>query len=323
MTDEVPSAPPEAAPMPSPAPAAAPAASVSASSTGSRRRWTLVGIVLVAAIVVVSSLYLLGVPPFPRPAGSGSPHGPVTFSQARAAGDALMNGYQGGSWELLAAGSIMSQANLSFPVSLGSSTFSNCTVRSLLPGSIVPIPAYHGDLRLGASPIWGLIYWGNGSGRIVSVTNGTASPSAEISGGTSCSLLVSAVHAIPSTIADSGTIAQAVMASGGSAFLTAHPTANVTMTVIGGFSILVFSTPPVWQVTYSLCSLTSAHPAPALEFNATIDASGTVTRTHEGTANCTAASAPGGVTLLGRAGALGPWTGPSALRAAVVRVPSP
>jgi hypothetical protein len=209
-----------------------------------------------------------------------------------------MRGHGESSWTLLAGGTLLSRTSISSSVSGLNLSFSNCTVVPNLPGSTITLPGFTGTIGSGASPLWAFVYFGNNSGRVVTVTNGSAASQATITGGSTCGLNIIGgfVQDIPTSIADSSSVAQAVQAAGGSAFLQVHPQANVTMAVTGGISVFIVTTPPTWKVAYSLCSLSATGASTALEFNATVNAQGAVTNTHAGSTNCSAASLLGSLT---------------------------
>jgi hypothetical protein len=257
------------------------------------------GAIVVVAVVVVSGLYLGGVAPFAPKASQGA-GGALTFDAARAAGDAFTQGYEGGGWGLLAAGGLASRASLSIPIVPGATSFANCTVQAAAGVTEITAPASPGPSGSGAASAWELVYWGNPGGLIVSVVNGTASLAASITGTSTCRELFSYVQSISAGIVDSSEAVQAADARGGSAFLSAHPGANLSMGVWGGISVLFYTLPSTWRISYSLCSLTATHPQPEPAFNATVSSGGVVTGMGEGLSNCTAPSALG--TAIGGSG---------------------
>jgi hypothetical protein len=265
--------------------------------------------VAVLVIVVVSGLYLGGVPPFgARSTTTTGARGPLTFAAARAAGDALVQGYHGGGWQLLAAGALVTPVGLTLPVPASGGTFLNCTVQPVAGLTQVVAPGFQGSPSSGASTLWGLVYWANGAGLIVSVVNGTAQVAATVTGESSCLTVASAIAPIPSSIVDSSTAVTAAAAAGGTQFLADHPGANLSFAVEGGFSILFFNGPPTWRVAYSTCPLVGSTSGKEPEFNATINAAGAVTGSGLGTTNCSGFASlgslplPGGFSLAHRVG---------------------
>jgi hypothetical protein len=273
---------------------------------------TIAGTIVVVALIVVSGLYLAGLLPVGSTTSSnGSTAGPGTFEAARSSGDRFAQGYDGGGWQLLAAGAFVSRGGASLPIIGPGITLGNCSIQAEPSLTSIQSPAFGGNYSSGASPLWELVYGGSKGGLVVGVVDGTPGAVATISGGFTCLELLGALSAIPSTVADSSDVGPTVAAAGGAAFLAQHPGANLSMSIWGGVSLFPISIPGGWRITYSLCSFTSMDPQPAPQFTANVSAAGVVTGTHEGVSNCSVPSAFGS---LGGSGGLTLPSGPIPLR---------
>ncbi|MCI4359634.1 MAG: hypothetical protein L3J95_04335 [Thermoplasmata archaeon] len=236
-------------------------------------------VAILVAASVLSGLYVAGVGPFHR---VPHPGGPVTFRQAESAARGAVQGYQGGNWVLVAAGSADVRETESFPIAAVElalrQTVGNCSLDWLTSQTALAVPSFSGNLSAGTSPIWELVYKNSsvsGSGiLIVSVVNGSAALTAQFgSGGTCTTLLASSpwLTAISDSLIDSPAAVAAAATAGGAAYLRAHPYANVTTELTGGFGFLSITIPPVWGVAFSLCSLAAPTAAAEPRFNATVN----------------------------------------------------
>ncbi len=258
----------------------------------SRRRGWPIAAGAAAAVVVVCllGLALLGVLPGFGP--SAGPAGPVPYSAARTAALDSASSQFGGQWAVLYAGAFnghaaTSTAGFGTPVGLG-----GCSVAGLgsYATSNLTLPALDSGFGSGSSPAW-LFLLRNSSniGLIVAVLDGSASPVASIQGPT-CTTGIGLIGVVPSSAIDSPTALATAGRAGGTAFLSAHPDANVTFVLSGGVSLFGFGTGSTWSVLYSGCGGSALPGSSAAAFNATINASlGTLVATSSANVTCTGA----------------------------------
>jgi hypothetical protein len=256
-----------------------------------RRTPIYIGIaVAVVVVVVILVLALLGILPFFKSAG---PNG--SFADSRGPAQSTANGQPGGPWNLvLAAGiaprSTTNLSNLSTPLTNPSP---NCTISK---GSGVPPTKLEGkgNVSQGLASGWVFLFRGAAGGLLV-VTDFSGSYQVEgTASGPGCASALGSYVAIPAGVVDSTTAATAADHAGGYAFLQAHPSANGTMGIVGGFSFVGFSVGAVWGIIYSTCPLVSTVQVSDPTFTAIVNAtSGSVVQSTVGTMTCSVISTAG------------------------------
>ncbi|HZY69477.1 MAG TPA: hypothetical protein VFF67_00670 [Thermoplasmata archaeon] len=244
----------------------------------------------VIAVVVVVALLVVGViPGLNRPGGLASS---LTFSQAESAAATSSGSVSGGPWSAIAALGVQSSSARSVTVSTTnlSGPVAGCVGTTLRPVSSLSLPSSAGSFAGGLSGAWVvLLHNGTGAVLVVLVADGVSTPVYLASGGGLCQLIGSDLASLPSGVIDSPTAVRTALDAGGSAFLAAHPRANLTMEILGGIAVFGFSTNPTWQVQIADCPAYSFNDtvATAPAFNATIDAvTGSVRATHNATVSC-------------------------------------
>ncbi|HXQ49002.1 MAG TPA: hypothetical protein VN842_04405 [Thermoplasmata archaeon] len=249
---------------------------------------------VVVVIVVAVTLAFTGVIPLH---GSASPSGTQTFSGSRATAQSAADGASGGPWSLLLVVGIATQSAYSGSASnltevAGSVTGSQCTF-SGASGTPAPLQAPGvGNVSQGLAGAWVYMYTNSsGSVLLVSVISGSATVLGTISGA-GCNLGSSGLATIPSSgIIDSTTATADAGAAGGWAFLAAHPQANATLLLIGGYSVLGTSIGATWAVEYLTCALSGAGPVSAPAFLAILSATnGGVIQSQATTVTCPSTS---------------------------------
>ncbi len=247
----------------------------------------MAGATAVVVVLCLVGLALLGDLPGVGP--SSGPAGPVPYSQARTrAVDAAAQ--MGGSWSVLYAGALNGQAATS-TTSFGSAVgLAGCTVTGIgaYATSNLTFPAQGRDVGSGSSPAWlFLLRNSTNDGLLVAVLSGVASPVASISG-PSCTGGLRLLAVVPDSAIDSTAALATAGSAGGTSFLAAHPTANVTVGLTGGLRLFGFGTGSQWSVLYSACGATAVPGSSAPAFNVTINATlGTLVGTSPANAICT------------------------------------
>lgn len=256
-----------------------------------RRRGFAVGVsIAVAAIAVVAVLVAAGlIPGWGRPGGLASQ---LTFSQADAAAASASGSVSGGTWSTIGALGVESASATSVVVNATnlSGPFAGCVGTVLHGVNSLSLPASAGTFGRGLSGAWVvLLHNASGAVLVVLVAHGAVTPVYLARGGGLCQVIGSEVAALPSGVLDSPAAVQAVITAGGSAFLSAHPEANLTMEILGGIAVFGLSSDPTWELMLDDCPAYAfngtAATSPAL--NASVDAiTGSVRYVHTSTVSC-------------------------------------
>ena len=250
---------------------------------------------IAAVVIVVLLVLVLALTGVLSPGSSGS--SAASFAGSRGSAQSVANGAAGGPWTLLLAVGIATQGTYTGSASnvtgiAGSVSGSQCTYTPA-PGAPSSLSAPGvGNVSLGNAGAWLYLYTNTtGSVLLVTVTGGAATLLGTIAG-SSCDLASSGFTAIPSSgIIDSTTASADAGAAGGYAFLSAHPTANATFALIGGYSILGTSIGATWVVEYLSCALSGPGPASAPSFLAVLSATtGDVLEARASTVTCPSTS---------------------------------
>ena len=245
---------------------------------------------MAAVAIVVLGLALVGDLPGFGP--SGPPAGPVPYSEARTAALDRATSQFGGGWSVLFAGALNGHGTTSTAAFESAVGVGGCAVTGLgvYATSNLTLPGRSSGFGSGNSPAWlFLLRNGSNGGLLVAVIDGAASAVASI-GGPTCTTALGLLGTIPSSAIDSTTVLATADSAGGTAFLTAHPDANVTFVLRGGVSLFGFGTGSTWSVLYSGCGSSAIPGSTAVAFNATINATlGTVVATSSANALCTGA----------------------------------
>lgn len=288
-----PAAPPIAtAPVPVPPAPAAPAP---------RPSRTVLAVVAVVVVVVVIVLAVLLTGVLTPSKGSGSA---ATFSSTRGSAQGTANGASGGPWTLVASAGLAARSSFSENTSgaaqlAGASGQGQCNITpaSGLSSSIT-LPSV-ANVSSGDAGGWLYIFTSASGGTLlVSVIGGASQVVATASG---CASTFGSFAPIPASgLIDSTTAAGDAASAGGYAFLQANPQANATYVLIGGVTVLGFSSGPVWTVIYSDCDYSGAGAASAPAFEVLLSAdTGSVTLARATTSSC-----PSSTGATGLAGAI-------------------
>jgi hypothetical protein len=275
-----------------------------------RGRWTVVGAVVVAGLVV-AALFAFGVLHF---GASGSSSEYLTFSGAQSSAQGASNSVAGGPWFVSLVLSLVTPTAILEPVTNVSSflTDASCTYDWIHgePANLA-VPSTPASAGLGASAFW-VVGLKNASNGLLLETISDANAQALVTiEGHNCSDATAYLVQFPPETVNSPTVLSSVNAAGGSAFLAAHRNATELWAGIGGVGEFGVETTPEWFVEYTSCSF----PAIAGESGAYFDANvsgltGEVTSNHTGTTACTLGipvsvgsidSAPNGAFALGKA----------------------
>jgi hypothetical protein len=229
-------------------------------------------VLIAVAVVLLLLLSLVGF------GGGGTSNGDsmaVPYSSAESTGAQAAAPH--GTWDLASAFGLDLANAVTIPLNL--SAEANCTVTSyagLLPSSLT-IPSFTGNLASGVASEWLLEYLEPSTGYelAVAVTDGVANLVFEVSG-PACSNTNSSMM-LPRNAVDSTTAASAVAASGGAAFLQAHPTGvSLEMLLFPEFTG-EFNPGVEWVFSYTTCPITLTSPPPSeplgSEFSADVNAS--------------------------------------------------
>jgi len=266
---------------PAPAPSRAP-------SDRRRRVWAAVGIV-VAAVLVLAALYATGLFPAHGSTGSTPPGPDETFDQASPAGVGAASVFPGGPWLAFLGAAVA----IPSPTFISGTNVSqlieaiNCTIT--WAGAADPsiyIPSTSPGAATGHAAFW-IFGLRNTTGAIAVtlVSDGTGT-ALFLATGASCQNAGSHANPIDGAV-DSPTAVAAANASGGSAYLVAHPNATRGWAVFGGVQVGPLASGPTWGVGYTTCVLPATVGQNGTEFNATVNAlTGIVSAHTEGSVNC-------------------------------------
>jgi hypothetical protein len=198
--------------------------------------------VLVAVGVVVA--LLLHAFPLPSSGGSSSVRfgTPLEYSQVIGPAEAAQAGRTGGPWTADdALGYDLSQSYTG-----AGGLVTNCTT-VWENSSPVVFPATAAGASPGSVAAW-IVLSVNSTGALLLTTVTELSGAVVGSNGIvvegSCTGTFTEFGAIPASVVDSGVVATAALAAGGSSFLTSHPGAEGYLGLFG----------PVWDVIYTTCS---------------------------------------------------------------------
>jgi hypothetical protein len=258
-----------------------------------RRRWVIpVLAVVVAVAVVIGTLAATGELPWFH-SSSPHPYAP-TFDQAVGEGQPTANGVAGGPWGAALGVAVRIPIPVTLPTSnltnaIPTGTGCNATFPSTLPKDVV-VDGTAASAGPGASAFWVVLYVNSAGSAVGVLVDGGAGTEGFTLGGSSCSSVLQDLVPFPSGAPDSPAVIGAVNASGGEAYLAAHPGATE---IFGGASVVVFE--PLWGVLFTTCTLTPVANATGTEFNATVSGT-TVLSQHSGNLSC---SAPSGLSLPG------------------------
>lgn len=252
---------------------------------------------VVVAVIIVLALVLTGVwMIFGAPGHSGA----GTFSASRGTAQSAANGATGGPWSLLLVLGVATQGSFSGSVANATAVASSLTSSSCsyTPSSGSPATlgaSGVGNVSRGLADAWVYLY-SNASGSILLVT--VVGSSATVVGtisGSSCDLASLGFSAVPSSgIIDSTTASADADAAGGYAFLSAHPQANATFVLLGGFTYAGTTVGPIWTVELDACALTGVGPATASALVVILSATdGTVIQSQTSTVTCPATGSTG------------------------------
>jgi hypothetical protein len=246
--------------------------------------------VVLGAVVVLGALVATGV--IPLHGASSAPAYAPTFQGAASEGQGAANSYPGGPWGAAAGVAARLALPLTEPASdvsqylpdLESVSGCNVTLNPELPKDVV-VDATPSAAGPGASAFWVVLYVNESGGAVaVIVDGGNAIALFTLHGTGTCRTDLDALAPFPSGSPDSPAIIDAANASGGSAFLSAHPGATQ---IFGGASAIVIE--PTWVVVYTTCAIPSVGSAAGYEFNATV--TGTTVETNQtASVNCSALS---------------------------------
>jgi hypothetical protein len=248
---------------------------------------------VVVVVVVVLVLVLSGVL---APSGSKGP-GAGSFSGSRGPAQSAANSAAGGPWTLLLVLGVATHGAYSGSASnvtgiASSVSGSSCTYTPSVGAPSSISEAGVGNVSQGGADAWIYMYTNaNGSVLLVTVTGSAATVIGTIAG-SSCDLAYSGFTPIPSSgIIDSTTASADAGAAGGYAFLAAHPAANATFALIGGYSIAGTSIGATWAIEYLTCALSGAGPSSAPGFLAIVSATtGDVLQARATTVTCPSTS---------------------------------
>jgi hypothetical protein len=262
------------------------------------RRWPFaVAAVAVVAIVVVS-LFAFGV------LRLGPSNSAVvqyeTFSQAESTAVAGAGSVAGGPWFAVAGAAIATPVEVAEPATNLSSLLdlANCTfVWPHGPPANVVIAATPLSSAAGTAGYWAFLLKNVSNTLLLeSVSDGSAS-AVLLASGSQCVDVADLLVSFPVGVVNSPQVIAAVNGVGGSAFLSEYPNATRFWGAIGGISVGILSSSPMWFVEYTSCSVPTSSSTSGAVFNATVGGtSGVVTNHSAGRADC-ALTAPTGFSL--------------------------
>lgn len=248
------------------------------------RRWVVpLGAVVAAAVLVFAGLVVTGVVPLGKTPSASPPFAP-TFQGAASLGQPTADGNPGGPW----GPSLGIAFRVPFAVTVPTSNLTQSLPSSggcnatLVPGLAkdVVVQATPASAGPGESAFWIVLYVNSTSSAVGIMVDGGASSEVFSLLGASCASLASALVPFPGGSPDSPEIINAVNASGGSSFLSAHPGATE---VFLGASVILLQ--PLWGVVFTTCTLSPVANSSGYEFNATVVGT-TVQSTHGGPVTC-------------------------------------
>lgn len=264
------------------------------------------------AVVLLASLWALGVGPFARTAPS---RGAMTYSRALSLVEADEGSYAGTSWSPVAAAGAAPVVGTNLSLSAERSALSvlnlseyRCSFATVSGApQAIPIPGNSHEAQNGSFDLWVFVLRNSSNGLLfVLEVDGAVYPFETLSGG-DCSTVAGLLSALPtgSGVVDSSVAAAAALAHGGSRFFLEHPESNVTMSIDGGISFGLESSPATWEYVASVCpiglAVSSGVEAPT--FTARLDASnGTWTNSTNGTTACRSATGLTNLTGIGLGG---------------------
>lgn len=245
------------------------------------------------------ALLLAGILPGLYPPASPGPGS--GFATARSDAQAAADGYGAGNWSLVSASGILPITPISYPLNGTALAYlangSGCDYTSLAAGS--ESVSGSANVSQGNAAAWFFVFRNASDGLLlVSETPESVTLVGTVSG--ACTSLLGFLNPIPASVVDASVAARAADAGGGYGFLRAHPTANATVSVVGGATVFGASSPPYWTVGYSDCPLDATVATTAPAFAANVSAvSGALLTTRTFVAQCPAlgGGGPGSRTL--------------------------
>ncbi len=273
--------PPAAAPgAPAPSAGWTPPPPTRPSRTGT---WVLIAAIVVAAIVVLGTLYAVGV--F-TPASHAT--GPMTFHTAAGEVNAYLAGYHGGGWKLVGAAGVAPPSARSFlfnETPLPAPVSSCLTAWLVANHTSVALTPYTGSPSTGQATIWTFLA-ANSTTLLVVVNNaGSVQPFFSAT----CAASLALLPGLPANVIDSSTAAQAAWNAGESGFVAQHPGGESAYAVLPALSLLGSSAGgSYWQLVYAACDpATTAAATIVPVFNATVNSvSGVVVAHNSSTMPC-------------------------------------
>lgn len=261
-----------------PTPNAASAPSPPTRPGGRSRGGVVATVVVVVVIVVVLALLFLGAIPGVHLGSSGSGSSgttATTYSQSEPTAQSAAN-RMGGTWTVFFAGGADSTSSVTVPDLASQFTNSTCPLVNA-PSTTPTIPAYSGAYSTGLMTSWvfGLYQSSPGEIALIMVQGGQATVLGEVTAASCVAYIGFFTPLTATSVIDSSAAASAV-ASAGSAFVSANPSASASAVLVDGYSYTVGSytttTYPSWLVTYSTCGI-DATSGTGSQFNATVNAS--------------------------------------------------
>jgi len=263
------------------------------------RWWIPVTVAVVVVVVVLAALFAAGTYPFSRSSSGGPSY--QTFSQAESTASDGAASQSGGTWFAVFGAGVASPSPLLEPSANLTQLLAlvNCTISwpNGQPANLA-VPSTPTNAATGAAAFWVFGFKNVSNDLLVEiVSDGSASALFRASGAT-CAGGIAYLAPFPSGVIDSPTIVATANLAGGTAFLAAHPNATRAWGAYGGIQLGVLaSTPPVWSVDYTTCSVPPVSGEVGLVFNATLGGtSGAVINSSTGSASC-APSIPTGLSL--------------------------
>jgi hypothetical protein len=260
------------------------------------RRWfvPLVAIAVIAVVIIAVLATAAYLAPKSSPA---APDPYLTLNQAEAVAAHAVAQQLSGSWTAATAVALRISSNISFPSSLLPTRFVETVAGCNLTVQLTALPSLPENVPIGATPTPALAgaaaFWllgltnGDGGEALASVNLGV--PSALYSVGVqTCVGSPVQVAPFPTSTPDSPALVAAANASGGSAFLAAHPYAAQIWGGVGGFTAdgITLGLPFSWEVVDTSCPLPYPVNETGYEFNATLSPTGGVVATSNGSVSC-------------------------------------
>ncbi|MGI0052869.1 MAG: hypothetical protein ACRECR_01225, partial [Thermoplasmata archaeon] len=249
----------------------------------------MIGIVAIVVVIVLVIATLAAIGAFSSKRSSG----PSTYSQAASDTASYLSSYRGGGWHpLFAEGIYTSMTETSTPLNTSAigveASLEGCTSTVVVAnGTTITLNGESATLSSGRAAGW-IFAEVNDSGGIALVQ--------EIGGSVSMDFLLDCptlgaeltlIPPIPSSVIDSSTAIQAVLAQpGAGAFLAAHSNLSAVFG-LGPTSILSLSGDEEWNITIQACSVGSTSSAEVATFSGTVGAiNGTVLSAQAGRSSC-------------------------------------